>query len=76
MDDADRAKVIEQQHRQAALEAALSTRRKPSQRLDETGRPICIDCDTHIPAERLEIVPDAARCVGCKTAHEQQKKES
>ena len=77
MDDADRAKVIEQQHREAALEAALSAQVKPAQHLDEVGRPVCIDCRTLIPQERLNAVPDAARCVVCKTVHEQrQQKES
>jgi DnaK suppressor protein len=29
----------------------------------------CVDCGHQIPAGRLEARPDAARCVGCQSAH-------
>lgn len=26
----------------------------------------CMDCDTPIPADRLQAVPDATRCIDCQ----------
>ena len=33
------------------------------QRLDEGTYGICIDCGEDIPAERLEAIPEAIRCI-------------
>jgi DnaK suppressor protein len=27
---------------------------------------LCIDCGTHIPAARLQVAPEAARCIPCQ----------
>ena len=35
-------------------------------RLDDGSYGTCLDCATDIPAARLEIRPEAARCVGCQ----------
>jgi RNA polymerase-binding transcription factor len=35
------------------------------------GDGLCVDCRQPISAERLEVLPDAARCVGCQAAWEQ-----
>jgi DnaK suppressor protein len=32
---------------------------------------VCEDCGTEIAAERLEVLPDATRCVGCQGAWDQ-----
>ncbi|HEY6117094.1 MAG TPA: TraR/DksA C4-type zinc finger protein [Candidatus Dormibacteraeota bacterium] len=35
------------------------------------GDGLCVECGKAISAERLEVLPDAARCVGCQAAWEQ-----
>lgn len=35
------------------------------------GDGLCLDCGKPISAERLEVLPDTARCVGCQGAWEQ-----
>jgi phage/conjugal plasmid C-4 type zinc finger TraR family protein len=41
--------------------------------LDQSGAGdgLCVDCRNPIPAERLEVFPDAARCVRCQGEWEQ-----
>ena len=31
---------------------------------------ICVDCGVDIPLQRLEVEPEAARCVECQSRHE------
>lgn len=31
---------------------------------------LCVDCGRHIASERLEALPDAARCIGCQRAYD------
>lgn len=31
---------------------------------------LCTDCGSEIPAARLQLAPQAARCVACESAHE------
>ena len=31
------------------------------------GDGLCVECGLAISAERLEVLPDAARCVGCQS---------
>jgi RNA polymerase-binding transcription factor DksA len=33
---------------------------------------VCSDCGRRIPAARLEIKPESARCVACQTEYERQ----
>ncbi len=35
------------------------------------GDGLCVDCRKPISPERLEVLPDAARCVRCQAAWEQ-----
>ncbi len=35
------------------------------------GDGLCVDCGEPISPERLEVLPDAARCVRCQAAWEQ-----
>jgi len=72
MDDADRAKIIEQREREAAIEAALSKVMQAPQH-DRHGRRICLDCGDPIPMERLYAWPHAVRCVTCKLSWEQRQ---
>lgn len=72
MDDADKAKEIEVQHRDRAIKQALD---KPDRNYGEQpdivdGVHYCIDCAEVISDERLAIKPDAVRCVWCKTLWE------
>jgi RNA polymerase-binding transcription factor DksA len=63
------------QHEGAAREAML---RLLSQNSEQIGRALtrleqgtygyCEDCDVAIPAERLQIRPEATRCVACQAA--------
>lgn len=44
--------------RQSKLESALS-------RIDNDEYGICVDCEEDIPLARLELVPEALKCVHC-----------
>ncbi|MGR6871223.1 TraR/DksA C4-type zinc finger protein [Pseudomonas sp. HK3] len=72
MDDADRAKEIEQLHRRAALEMATRHPEPPQQIID--GWVVCIDCVTPLQPDRLKAKPDAARCIECQSIHEKKEK--
>jgi len=72
MDDADRAKIIEMQHRRAAVEIA-KTHPEPPQ-LIVNGIVLCMDCDAPQKENRLTAKPNAARCVECQTQHEKQER--
>jgi len=62
MDIADRAAIAE--HRQGAIERALSS-------LDEPNpRACCIDCDEPIDPRRRAALPGACRCLRCAEARE------
>jgi len=42
------------------------------QRLEEGKYGICIDCGEEIPAERLEAIPEAIRCINDQNRYEAQ----
>lgn len=48
-----------------AIEAAL-------QRIKQGVYGLCLDCGTRISHERMQAAPQAMRCLGCQTTHEQQ----
>lgn len=52
----------------AGARAALRDVEAALQRLDEGRYGLCVDCGTAIPVERLEILPQTARCLACQTA--------
>lgn len=75
MDDLDRAKTLEIEQRQRAIQAALNA---PDHDYGEKqdivdGIHYCIDCGNDIPVERLAIRPSAVRCVDCKEIWEKDK---
>lgn len=72
MDDADRAKKIEQLHRRAALEMAKRHPEPPQKMI--AGNVLCIDCDDAISKERLAAKPDAARCIECQSIKDKKEK--
>ena len=41
------------------------------QRIQDGTYGVCIGCDSKIPSARLQVKPEATRCVACQTAHEQ-----
>ena len=42
------------------------------QRIQDGTYGVCSDCGKRIPAARLEIKPESARCVACQTEYERQ----
>ncbi len=42
------------------------------QRIDEGTYGICADCSKRIPAARLQVKPEAARCVACQAEYERR----
>jgi phage/conjugal plasmid C-4 type zinc finger TraR family protein len=67
LDDADRAQVLEEMERDAALTAVLA-RHKSGQA--KAGNGACEDCGSRIPAARRLAVPWATRCVECASIAE------
>ena len=76
MDDLDRAKEQETQHRKQSLAAQLATPdHSPGEKPIILGDEICcIDCYYPIPEKRLEAKPDAVRCVDCKEVWEKKNR--
>lgn len=60
----DRASDIEEMHREQSITAARKTNEPPQ--YIENGIVYCIDCGEDIPAGRLNVKPNAARCVACQ----------
>ena len=76
MDDLDRAKDLEMKQREVALESALSAPEHDvgeEQLFDEKEKVICLDCCERIPSKRLKAVPEAVRCIDCKTIWERKR---
>lgn len=77
MDDVDRAKDREMEHRELSLEATQAAPDKnpgEQQHVDKQGRVLCLDCDDVIPIKRLVAKPDAVRCIYCKEDWERNQK--
>jgi len=53
------------------LQADLDDIRDALERIDERSYGACEECGKPIPATRLEAIPTADSCVGCKTAREE-----
>jgi len=45
---------------------------KALQRIQDGTYGICVDCGRNIPAARLQVKPEATRCVGCQSEHEER----
>jgi len=54
----------------AAARAALRDLTNALQRLADGTYGWCIDCAERLPIERLEVVPQVARCLSCQRAAE------
>ena len=69
MDDVDRAKELELQQRQRAIDA-IRHRKHEIPELDEHGERICKDCGETIKKKRLAVMSHAVRCVPCQREYE------
>lgn len=56
-------------HLDRIAEETLSEIDEALARLDEGTYGTCVDCGGQIPAERLEALPTAARCLACQARH-------
>lgn len=73
MDDIDRAQIYDQTFRDIAIAAALR-HGNDEDPLIINGVRCCLDCEEPIPEGRLELEPDARRCVPCQTKHEKNNR--
>ncbi|WP_243032997.1 TraR/DksA C4-type zinc finger protein [Vibrio cincinnatiensis] len=69
-DQFDKAQEAEQEFREKALEnqRALMQCEMPDE--DEDGNRYCLNCGIEIPQARLEVQPQAVRCVRCQSRKE------
>jgi len=58
--------------RQEILEARIQDLEDALERMDEGTYGVCEECGQPIPWERLEVMPEARRCVRCQTASEEE----
>jgi len=70
-DDADRAQILEEQHRARSI--AVARARSMDTPLMENGRRVCLECGDPIPKARLRASPGAVRCIGCQTIEEAKR---
>lgn len=75
MDILDDAKKAEMEDRDRALANHFARAKDPAQDI-ENGIVFCIRCGVEVERERLDVKPDAARCVDCQTIHEQQERRN
>lgn len=70
VDPADSATGLADADREeASLEVVLAQRERVKEalaRIESGSFGRCIDCDRELPEERLEVRPEAARCVDCQ----------
>src|SRR5262249_29985194 len=57
----------------AQMRASLAAIDEALDRLHAGKYGACSPCDEPTPPARLRAIPEAARCVGCQVAHEQQR---
>ena len=74
IDSADPGTALSDADREAAAIEALTKQRthvnEALSRLDNGSYGKCIDCGAALPEERLEVRPEAARCVNCQARTE------
>jgi len=75
MDDLDRAKIAEMEHRERSLQNQRERARETEVPVEsDDGVRYCLDCGGEIPKERLAARPESVRCFDCKTIKEHQDK--
>ena len=70
-DDAGKLNEVYQKAALAKQQADARTQETP---LVVDGVRLCLDCEDAIPAERLQRMPYAVRCVHCQQTHEAREK--
>jgi RNA polymerase-binding transcription factor DksA len=58
---------------ESAARAALADIEAALGRITDGRYGVCVRCGRAIPAERLEVVPSAALCMGCQSAAERSR---
>lgn len=70
MDQLDKAKDIELDHRKRSLDSQLKKSIETEEPHEVDGIRYCLDCDDKIPNARLVARPESVRCVDCKSMKE------
>lgn len=78
LQDADDARQRAGAHEVEAIVAEIDSEeyndiRSALQRIHGADYGICIDCQTTIPFERLQLEPQTLRCITCQTIHERNQ---
>ena len=77
-DPADAGTNLAESDRAEAILAAARARRvlvlDALARLDNGGYGVCIDCGKAVPEGRLEVKPEAARCLTCQAKRDRQRR--
>jgi DnaK suppressor protein len=68
----DRAKQLEMDQRQRAIDSQLAQSQETEEPLEEGGVRYCLDCGIDIDPDRLKARPQSVRCVECKTIKEKK----
>ncbi|MEN6375565.1 MAG: TraR/DksA C4-type zinc finger protein [Smithella sp.] len=71
-DEMDNAQKYDELYRNSALVKAKAGRIEDEDPLIIEGVRYCLDCAKPIPPARLELQPDARRCVNCQTKKEKR----
>jgi len=71
----DSAQALDELYRESALIAAKMRHGSNEDPLIIDGVRCCLDCEEPIPAARLELKPDATRCVPCLERKEKYYKK-
>ncbi|HSI41779.1 MAG TPA: TraR/DksA C4-type zinc finger protein [Xanthobacteraceae bacterium] len=66
-DDVDRAQALEERQREISL-------RRQAERMAGDGRLSCVVCGEAIDPERLRVLPNALRCIGCQERRERWRR--
>lgn len=73
MDECDIAQEFEERDREIALKTALdASHRRDEDALYIDGRRCCLDCEEPISAFRLQVRPNAVRCMYCQKEKERK----
>lgn len=75
MDIGDRAAAREDELRDDALASFARNRQHEAARVVDGAR-VCLDCDDHISANRLNANPQAVRCADCQQQFEHDQKRA
>lgn len=71
-DEIDNAQKMDELYRTSALIRTKERRIEDEEPLIIDGVHCCLDCENPIPSARLELQPDARRCVKCQEKKEKQ----